>query len=362
MKICFLAPANNYHTRKWCSWFCERGHEVHVVSFIDDKIDNVIVHFIDTGAQADSTDSKKLKYLFKVKDVKKIVKQIKPDIVNAHYATSYGTVAALAGLKNYILSVWGMDIYDFPKKSMFHKMMLKYSLSHASHIFSTSYAMAIETKKYTKKHVDITPFGVDMKLFNPDKRKRKINDDKYIIGTIKALTPKYGIEYLIKAVAFIKNNRPDIPIELRIAGKGEMEKEYKELAIREGIEANTHWLGFISQERCAAEWANMDVGIVPSVLDSESFGVSAVEAEACGVPVIISDIPGLMEATFPKKSSIVVERCNVNELASKIIYFYDNREMRLLFGKEGRKFVEERYELNNCFRKIEHLFEEYLDD
>ena len=50
MKICFLAPANNYHTKKWCNWFASQGHEVHVVSFIKDSIDNVTVHYIDTGA------------------------------------------------------------------------------------------------------------------------------------------------------------------------------------------------------------------------------------------------------------------------------------------------------------------------
>lgn len=99
MKICFLAPANNYHTKKWSKWFSNHGHEVHVISFIDDSIDNVKVHYIDTGVSTDSSDSKKIKYLLKARQVKKIVDTICPDVVNAHYATSYGTVAALSGLK-----------------------------------------------------------------------------------------------------------------------------------------------------------------------------------------------------------------------------------------------------------------------
>ena len=357
MKICFLAPANNYNTKKWCKWFTENGHTVHVVSFIEDEIENVTVHYVNTGASANSSDTQKLRYLLKSRTVKRIVDEINPDIVNVHYATSYGTVAALSGLKGYILSVWGMDIYDFPQKSPLHRIMLKFSLNRASHIFSTSKAMAEESRKYTNKKIDITPFGVDMELFNPNLRNRE--DSEFVVGTVKSLTPKYGIDYLIKAVASVKKERPDIPIKLRIAGKGEKEWEYRQLAINEGINGFTEWLGFISQPECAIEWANMDVAIVPSTLESESFGVSAVEAEACGTPVIITDIPGLMEATYPGKSSYVIRRCDVDELVRAIIMFYEDQEMRLSFGKEGRRFVKDLYEINYCFSKIEKLFEEY---
>lgn len=357
MRICFLAPASNYHTKKWCKWFCEHGHEVHVISFINDKIDNVSVHFVDTGASADSGDSEKIKYLFKAKHVKKIVEQIKPDTLNVHYATSYGTVAALSGLKGYTLSVWGMDIYDFPKKSILHRIMLKYSLNKAGYLFSTSKAMAEETKKYTKKNIEITPFGVDMNLFNPDKRNR--NDSEFVVGTVKSLTPKYGIDYLIKAVSLIKKERPDVPIKLRIAGSGEKEAEYKQLAIDVNIDSITEWLGFISQEDAAKEWANMDVAVVASTLDSESFGVSAVEAEACGTPVIISDIPGLMEATNPGVSSIVIPRKDENEIKNAILALYDDPDKRRKMGTLGRQFVSDKYEIDMCFHKIERLFGEH---
>ena len=246
MRICFLAPANNYHTKKWCKWFTEQGHEVHVISFIDSAIPNVTVHYINTGADAEASDTSKLKYLTKTKEVKKTVDAINPDVINVHYATSYGTVAALSGLKKYVLSVWGSDVYDFPKKSPLHKALLKFSLARATYLFSTSQAMADETHKYTKKKIEITPFGVDMELFNPDKRTRE-TDNYFVVGTVKALTPKYGIDYLLKAVAIIKNEYPEIPIRLRVVGKGEQERQYKDFAKDLGIDQITTWLGFISQ-------------------------------------------------------------------------------------------------------------------
>ena len=356
MKICFIAPADNYHTIKWCKWFCSHGHEIHVVSFTDSSIDGVMVYSINSSVDVHGSDFGKLKYLKYAGKVRQIVEQIKPDVINAHYATSYGTVVALSGLKGYVLSVWGSDIYDFPNKSVFHKAMLKFSLSRAKYIFSTSNAMAEETRKYTKKKIEITPFGVDMELFSPDKRNREPSDEDFVVGTVKALTPKYGIEYLLKAVAIIKNEYPQIPIKLRIAGKGSHEEEYKNLALLLGIDDITTWLGFIPQEQAAIEWANMDVGIIASTLDSESFGVSAVEAQACGTPVIISDILGLMEATSTGQTSVVVPRKDEKALAEAIVSLYHNSMLRENLGNEGRKYVSVNYELNKCFEHIYQLF------
>ena len=354
MRICIVAPADNYHTIKWCKWFSAHNHDVHVISFSNGDIPNVNVHFINAGVDVEGNDWQKLKYLLQAKKIKNIINDIKPSIISVHYATSYGTVMALSGLKGYVLSVWGSDVYDFPNKSFIHKMMLKFSLKKAGYIFSTSKAMADETRKYTNKKIFVTPFGVDMKLFAPDKRSRKNLDDYFVVGTVKALRPKYGIDYLLKAVKIANMRDQGSSIIVRIAGSGPNEGEYRTLA--EQLKLNVEWLGFISQEQAAEEWANMDVAIIPSTLESESFGVSAVEAEACGVPVIISDIPGLMEATKPGVTSVVVKRCDEYELANAIIELKNKPEQRMSMGKAGREYVLANFEVNDCFRRIEKKF------
>lgn len=354
MKICFLAPANSAHTQKWCRYFVSQGHTVDVISFIDAQIPDVTVHFVDTGASAGGSDKDKLKYLLKAGAVRKLVKRIASDVVNVHYATSYGTVAALARLKNYALSVWGSDIYEFPQKSPLHRALLKFSLKKASYLFSTSKAMAEEAAKYTKKSFEITPFGVDMDLFSMEKRSR--GDSDFVIGTVKSLAPAYGIDVLLRAAAIIKKEHPQIPLKVRIAGKGPCQEEYQALAAQLGIEDITTWLGFIPQEQAAAEWANMDVAVICS--NSESFGVSAVEAQSCGCPVIISDIPGLMEATKPGETSIVVPRRDECALADALVRLYNDPSLRKQMGTAGRAYVAENYELTACFRKVEALFEQ----
>lgn len=359
MKIVFLAPANSSHTKKWCKWFSGRGHQVTVISLTapDEEI-AAKVHYLNSGTGSQAHDWQKLGYLTQCRKVRKLVDELQPDIINVHYATSYGTLAALAGLKHYILSVWGSDVYDFPRKSWLHKKMLQFSFKRAGRLFSTSQAMADEAAKYTDKSFDITPFGVDMELFHPRRRNRQDRD--FVIGTIKTLSPKYGIATLLKAAAKVRQKFPDIPLKIRIAGRGSHEDEYHALATKLGLDDCLTWLGFISQEEAANEWANFDCAIIPS--ESESFGVSAVEAQSCACPVIISDIPGLMEATSPGKTSVVIPRGNIEALANAIVDVYSSQELRNEMGADGRNFVKENYELNRCFDRVEKIFYQWLDD
>ena len=123
MKICLIAPAENYHTRKWCAWFLAQGYEVSVVSFTEGEIPGVSVFCIDTGAGVEDSDLSKLRYLTAWRKIRKTVEGIGPDLISVHYATSYGITVALSGIRNYSLSVWGLDIYDFPRRSVLHRAL-----------------------------------------------------------------------------------------------------------------------------------------------------------------------------------------------------------------------------------------------
>lgn len=349
--ICFLAPANNYHTQKWCKWFSEKGYFVHVISFVEGNIDNVILHVVGKRTRENEKDLQKFRYFFYGKKIKSIITDINPDIISVHYASSYGLVAALTKLKDYKLSVWGSDIFAFPKKSFFHKLFLNFSLDKASCILATSKYLAEETRKYTTKEIEITPFGVDTRLFHPISHHKDQN--KFIVGTIKALTPYYGIDYLIKAVAIIVQEHSEIPIELHIAGRGEKENEYKLLAQQLHISEIVSWLGYISQEEAALEWTKMDLAVLYS--SAESFGVSALEAQACGIPLIVSDANGFLESSNPGKSAIIVPFGDEHKLADAIVNLYYDKEKRKQMGVSGREFIENRYELDQCFSKIEKL-------
>ena len=130
-------------------------------------------------------------------DNRKIVNNIKPDILNSHYATSYGLFGRVCNFHPFIISVWGSDINEFSHRGIGHKKLLKYILSGSDTVCATSYSLANETKKYYMKDITITPFGVDLKKFTNNV---PILNNKYItIGISKNLEKIYGIDILIHA-------------------------------------------------------------------------------------------------------------------------------------------------------------------
>ncbi|WP_288222151.1 glycosyltransferase [uncultured Clostridium sp.] len=351
MKLCYLGDANSIHTKKICYYFRNKGYEVSVISLNYGKIDGVKVYSMDMKIDNQGSSMEKIFYLKNIIKIKKIINSIKPDILHAHYATSYGFIGALMNYKPYIISLWGSDVYEFPKKSFIHKKILKYNLRKANLVLSTSKSMANEAGKYTNKDILITPFGVNIDKFIPKQIIKNNND--IIIGTVKTLESNYGIDYLIRAFHIIKNKYKNLNVKLRIAGKGSKEEELKKLCKELNIEENVEFLGFINQDDVANMFNSLDIAVFPSIF--ESFGVAAVEAQACGVPVIVSDAPGLMEATNPGYSSLVFKKKDINDLANKIEMLLEDN-LRKSMGSNARKYVEENYNYINNFNYIDNIY------
>lgn len=349
-KICIIGPASSVHIKKWCQYFIEKEYEVHIISFQDDYISGTILHHLKANVNSQSNDFIKIKYLLYGKKVNKIVKEVNPDMISVHYASSYGMLAALSHINKYCLSVWGSDIFSFPKKSYFHKMLLIYSLKKAKTILSTSNYMAKEIKKYTKKDIIVTPFGVKTEQFLPKKREQK---DFFIIGNVKSLKEIYGYDCLIKALSEVVKNNKEMKIKCLIVGDG-LEKQNlinisKELKVDKYIE----WLGEVENNEVPKIWSTIDVGIIPSI--QESFGVTALEAQSCCTPLIISKVEGLLETTIPNKTSLVVDVNDYRKIAEYIEYLFNNKERIETMGKAGREYVKQYFDYYKCFERIERI-------
>ena len=231
-------------------------------------------------------------------------------------------------------------------------MIIKYNLKKADYILSTSNVMKKETEKYTNKEIKVTPFGVDINKFYPN----KVESDEIIIGTIKTLEEKYGVQYLVKAFKQVKEENKDLDIKLRIGGKGSQEDYLKNLCRELNIENDVTFLGFVKPDDVIKEFQRFDISVFPSTLDSESFGVAAVESEACGTPVIVSNVGWLMESTKPNETSLVVEKKSVEDLAEKLNILVRDKDLRIKMGKAARKFVEDNYSLEKNFEYINKIY------
>lgn len=337
MKILLLAPSKSIHTHKWALFYKSQGLNVKVVTFAD--------HFSEDNAKEIDTAilprllPGKFAYILSVFALKKVLKDFQPDIFHAHYLSSYGFIGALAAFKPFYVSVWGRDIFQFPRQGKVNRSIVEFTLKRADVICSTSHVMAKETNKYTNKKVFVTPFGVDMTKFKPVDGLK--SDATLTIGTVKALSDKYGIGDLVKAFSIVHSKYPNA--DLLIVGDGPQKSEYEKLVEELGVSGATTFTGRVPNDQVPLYINKMDIFGVPSTEDSESFGVAAVEAMACGVPPVVSDVGGLPEVVLEGKTGYVVKKESPEQLAEAILKLVEDKNLRKQMGLNGINHVKDNY-------------------
>lgn len=350
-RVMILGDSSSDHTKRWVKATAERGHKVALFSLntkgaeFYENIEGVIFYshniFEKLKDQKTNGTFEKLNYLRPLFALKRSIREFKPDIVHAHYATSYGLLGVLSGFHPLVISLWGSDAYLFPKVSIIHRKLLEFNFAKADRILSTSHCMAREVSKYTKKKIFVTPFGVDENRFTPCTEKNERSE--IVIGTVKELSAIYGIDTLVDAFYKVVNANPHLKIRLSIAGDGAERLNLEAQSERLGIKDKVTFLGKIPNDEVAKFVSQIDVYAALSRSDSESFGVAVVEAMSCGVPVVVSDADGFKEVVPDGVAGFVVPRDDANAAADKISYLLNNREKAAEMGAAGRQHVQANY-------------------
>ncbi|HMR67148.1 MAG TPA: glycosyltransferase, partial [Anaerolineae bacterium] len=315
MKVLLLADPTSTHTLKWARSLAWHGLNIGIfgLTTADPNIyrDCPNISLFSAGfslatVKLSLASPLKMRYLRAVPQLKTLIRSFQPDIVHSHFATSYGLLGALSGFHPYLLSVWGSDVFDFPRKSFLHQALLRFSLGRADKILSTSQVMAAETKRHTQASVEVTPFGVDLDMFKPFPVESIFGSDEIVIGTVKTLEPKYGITDLIQAFKQVFDRNPHLPLRLLIVGGGSQRDQLEVLTQSLGIDHVTVFTGRVSHDQVPVYYNMLTIFVALSTKDSESFGVSVVEAAACQKPVVVSNIGGLPEVVEAGVTGFVV--------------------------------------------------------
>lgn len=351
MKIVFIGPASSIHIQKWVDAF-KYSNDVYLITMhpvLDGSWKYEKIKLLSIRNQ--------FGYYLNFIELHSIVKELNPDIINVHYASGYGTLARFARIKSYILNVWGSDVFDFPYQSKLKLYIIKKNLKAASLIASTSEVMKKQTEKLIMPYNEIvvTPFGVDTSIFRP--REKQISD-KIVIGTVKTLSPKYGIDVLIKAYnnAFLQGLTNS---ELLIVGSGPQENALKALANSLPSKKNIKFLGFVKHEDVPNYLKKFDIYVALSESESESFGVAVLEAEACGIPVIVSNVGGLPEVVKNQETGFIVQHGDYVAAAEKILLLSNDNALREKMGSNARSFVCREYSWNICVDIMTNVFKKY---
>jgi glycosyltransferase involved in cell wall biosynthesis len=219
--------------------------------------------------------------------------------------------------------------------------------------------MKDETRKYTDKKIEVVPFGVDTSIFQPIGS--DLADKKTItIGVIKSLEKKYGIEYLIKAFDEALKLNQDKDLRLLIVGDGSKRSEYEALCRELKVDDKVTFTGKVKHTDILKYHQQIDIFVSLSVLDSESFGVSLVEAMACAKPVIASDVAGFREVLDNGKCGVLVPRNTYAEAAKAITSYIQDSAMAKAMGAKARQRVLDHYDWKKNLEQMIGIYRSLL--
>jgi glycosyltransferase involved in cell wall biosynthesis len=354
---------------KWAKFFSERGHNVHLLSYApflkNYDLGRINFHLLKKTFPINIWPLNTVLNLpLTIKQAKRIIKEIKPDVINAHYITSYGSIGIFSGFRPLVLTAWGSDILVTPRKFLPSKWAVKYFLKKADLITCDAEHMKKAMVKFgaSADKVKIINFGIDTRLFSPGpkdeeiKNKLNLKDNKIIIS-LRGFESIYDIESLIKAIPIVMKKEKSI--KLLLAGKGSQEKELRRIVEQLGLKERIIFLGAMENKELPRYLRTADVYVSSSLSDG-GISSSTAEAMACKIPVVITDTGSNKDWVKNGENGFLVPVKSPEALAEKIIYLLNDENVRQKIGSAGRAVIEEKNDYYNEMEKIEKSYYELI--
>ena len=217
------------------------------------------------------------------------------------------------------------------------------------------------------ERVFIVPPGVDLATFQPMERadaRREIGygNDRLLlfVGRLERLK---GVEIAIRALALLRDRRHD-DVRLLILGEDshegdESEKDrLKAIAAEAGVRDRVDFVGSVAHHELPYFYSAADVCVMPSY--SESFGLVALEAQACGCPVVASGVSGLRSVVRDEVSGYLIDEHDPAAYAERIGRLLADRELAQQMGRRG-SLLAQRFSWNRTADRLEGLFDHVVE-
>ena len=274
------------------------------------------------------------KLIFKLFQIRKLIKQIEPDYINAHYLSSHGFLGALSKntVNNAVLiqSTWGSDVLVEPFLNSIRKYIAKYALQKADFVTSDSWYMAdVVHQLVGEKETIVFPFGFDRVEAS------KMEKEKLIFSN-RALKDFYNIREIIEWF-----EKQADGYRLIIANEG-IEKNNLEILVRElDLSARISFVGYLSEEEQKLYYQRATYYI--SIPDSDATSVSLLEAMQYGAIPIVSNIPANREWVLDGVNGVYFDsNKNLDEIKVEEDFAKINQNIlknKALFPKSIKDFV-----------------------
>jgi len=213
---------------------------------------------------------------------------------------------------------------------------------------------------FKEEKFEVIPFGVDTDHFKPFKFRRK-SEDSFQILAVGYLIERKGFEYLIRGMKDVLIHHKNV--KLKIVGSGPLEAKLYSLINDLDLDGIVEILRNVSDNDLLKLYNNSDLFVLPSIVDSqgntEGLGVVLLEAMACGVPVIGTDVGGISDIIKNNKNGLLVPEKNPKKLAYAINSVISNNCFRRNIALNGLNYVRKNYGWEIVSKKYIKIYKKF---
>lgn len=266
----------------------------------------------------------------------------RPDLVDGNWITRKGGLyCALSRFHPFLATAWGEDVQVEAKKSRIFRMLGKLTVRAADAVIVDSEVLrkAVLDLGCNPSKICSFPRGIDLNRFALRKStslRRRLNwANNTIVVSTRNHFPVYGVENLIRAVPLVLEKTRNA--RFVIAGDGPLLNHHKSLTKDLGVEHYVKFLGRVDHNQIPKVLCAGDVYVSTSFSDGSS--VSLLEGMACGLPVVVTRIPGNEEWVTEGENGFLVSPGDATVLAQRLTTILRQRKLRLKMGKRNRELV-----------------------
>ena len=346
----------------------KRGHQIHFISYaipmrLNGFMNNIFYHEVEMSTYP----------LFEfplytpalASKMVEVTKFEKLDLIHAHYAVPHATSAYLAKQiladdnLRIVTTLHGTDITLVGLEPSFLPVM-KFSIEKSDGVTAVSRFLKEKTltNYNVQKDIEVIPNFVDTQLFTrmekPDARNAIAPKGEKVLIHISNFRLVKRVTDVIRIFDLVQKK---IPSKLLLVGDGPDRSSCENLSRELKLEDRVMFLG--KQAELVELLSASDLFLMPS--QSESFGLSALEAMSCGVPVVSSSVGGLPELNVHGETGYIAEIGDVERMAKYAIELLTNDTRREMFAKAGRRRAVENFDIEHIVVQYERHYERILN-
>ena len=284
-----------------------------------------------------------------------------PDLVHAGPLNGPAYIAALGGFQPLVSMSWGYDLL-MDANRLVDRTLIKHTLRRSTVLVGDCRAIANKALSfgYPADRIHLFPWGVNLAHFCPQgrnlTRQRLGWQGNFVFLCNRSMEPKYGVDIVVQA--FLQAVKTNPNLRLVLFGKGSQEDSLRLMVKDAGQDNKVCFGGFVSLKDLPDSYRSADVFITASHCDGSS--VSLMEALACGLPVIASDIPANLEWINPGKNGWTFHDGQADELTHRMLSAADSTDLATL-AANARSLAEQKADWSRNFPVLLEAYEHALE-